>query len=174
MQAVQAVLQPGCTSSASSKQDALSVYLHISTTCQSQQPSQARLHEVSQVWWPHGLNRCRRIPGHTFLTAEDTNLHATDMEPSRTDKLPSAFGAALRCCSVIHRTSVCGSVLATSLYCVFPSPIATPFPVLCLTSLTQARHAQRNVQSCASVRLLCAKSKCLQSRSCVEKERSTC
>lgn len=52
---------------------------------------------------------------HTFLTAEDTNLQATEMEPSRIDRLPLASGEDVRCWSMIHRTSVCGSVRVTSL-----------------------------------------------------------
>ena len=55
------------------------------------------------------------VKPHTFLTAEDTNLQATEMEPSRIDRLPLASGEDVRCWSMIHRTSVCGSVRVTSL-----------------------------------------------------------
>ena len=53
--------------------------------------------------------------GLAFLTAEETNLHATEIDPNSIDRLPLASDEFRRCWSVIHRTSVCGSVRVNSL-----------------------------------------------------------
>lgn len=92
-------------------------HLYVLTACHTKQSSQSSLQVNCLTLTVLQSLLCDRMldQPHTFLTAEDTNLQATEMDPSRIDRLPLASGEDLRCWSIIHRTSVCGSVRVTSL-----------------------------------------------------------